>query len=173
MTRPLPNPNSRSGGYFHKQRAPLCLLLYALGMTFLLLSWFLRNQAGIEWIFLVVGGLVLVVAASFHHLVVQDEGERISIHFGPIPLFRRDVRYEDIRNVEVGRTTFLDGWGIHVNLPGTWVWNLWGRDCVVLRLRKGVLKIGTDDPQSLADFLNDRRRPHPDADRKRELAEKV
>jgi len=49
-------------------------------------------------------------------------------------LFRRTIRYDDIISAEIGRTTILDGWGIHMSLRGGWVWNLWGRDCVVLQL---------------------------------------
>jgi hypothetical protein len=37
----------------------------------------------------------------------------------------------DIGSVEIGRTLHLDGWGIHMSVRGGWVWNLWGRDCVV------------------------------------------
>ncbi len=40
---------------------------------------------------------------------------------GPIPLFRRSVKYEDIISVEIGRTTILDGYGIHKSLRGGWV----------------------------------------------------
>jgi len=71
-----------------------------------------------------------------------------------IPLFRRTIRYDDIISAEIGRTTILDGWSIHMSLRGGWVWNLWGRDCVVLQLRKGILGVGTDDAENLADFLN-------------------
>ncbi len=78
----------------------------------------------------------LEFAALSHHLTVEDEGDRLSVNFGPIPLFRRSVKYENIVKVETGRTTILDGWGIHMSLRGGWVWNLWGRNCVVLRLRK-------------------------------------
>jgi hypothetical protein len=35
-----------------------------------------------------------------------------------------------------------------------WVWNLWGRDCVVVHLKNsGVLRIGTDDAANHARFL--------------------
>ena len=47
----------------------------------------------------------------------------------------------------------LDGWGIHLSIRGGWVWNLWGRDCVVVHLTKGVLRIGTDDAENFARFL--------------------
>jgi hypothetical protein len=64
------------------------------------------------------------------------------------------VRYADIEDVDVGRTVLLDGWGIHYSLRGGWVWNLWGRDCVVVRFRDGrTLRVGTNDAENLAAFL--------------------
>ena len=125
-------------------------------ILFLVLAWVLRSEPAIQWVFPPVGLLMLVLAASFHHLTVKDEGDRLSISFGPIPLFRRSIKYENIVSVEVGRTTILDGWGIHISFRGGWVWNLWGRNCVVLRLRMGILRVGTDDAAQLADFLNAR-----------------
>lgn len=142
--------------YRHTQRAPLCLLLYVLGVVFLAVGWILRNEPVIQWIFPSAGLLMLVLAGSFHHLTVEDEGDRLSISFGPIPLFRRSIRYENIVSVEAGRTTILEGWGIHMSFRGGWVWNLWGRDCVVLRLRKGILRVGTGDADKLSEFLNRR-----------------
>lgn len=142
--------------YKHTQRAPLCLLLYVTGVLFLVLGWMLRNQPVIQWMFPIVSFLILILATSFHHLTVEDEGDRLSVSFGPTPLFRRTVLYTNIVSVEVGRTTFLDGWGIHMSLRGGWVWNLWGRDCVVLNLRKGMLRIGTDDAERLAKYVKTR-----------------
>ncbi|MCP4859496.1 MAG: hypothetical protein GY903_33940 [Fuerstiella sp.] len=140
--------------YRHTQRAPLCLLIYAVGVVFLMMSWGIREVPVIQWVFPLVGLMLLVLAASFHHLTVRDEGDCLSVTFGPIQLFRRVVQYADIMSVETGRTTILDGWGIHMSFKGGWVWNIWGRDCVVLQLRKGLLRIGTDDARQLADFLN-------------------
>jgi polygalacturonase len=40
-----------------------------------------------------------------------------------------------------------------MSIRGGWVWNLWGRDCVVVQLNKGTLRIGTDDAANLAVFL--------------------
>lgn len=99
---------------------------------------------------------MLILAGSFHYLSVEDAGDSLRIRFGPIPLFRRTVRYADMSHVEVSRTTFLDGWGIHLSLSGGWVWNLWGRDCVVIRTRNGTLRLGSDDSEQLALFLKER-----------------
>ncbi|QDV56267.1 hypothetical protein [Rosistilla oblonga] len=145
-----------NGNYRHTQRAPLCLLIYGAAVMFLVLGWALRNESVIQWIFPPTGLLMLVLAASFHHLTVEDKEDRLSISFGPIPLFRRTIKYENIVSIEVGQTTILDGWGIHMSFRGGWGWNIWSRDCVVLRLRKGILRVGTDDAEQLSVFLNRR-----------------
>ena len=100
------------------------------------------------------GLLIALLAPACHHLTVEDEGDQLAIRFGPLPLLHRTVRYDDIARVEIGRTLLLDGWGIHDSIRGGWVWNLWGRDCVVVYLKNGgVLRIGTDDATNLACFL--------------------
>jgi hypothetical protein len=41
-----------------------------------------------------------------------------------------------------------------LSFRGGWVWNIWGRDCVVVHWRNGgVFQIGTDDAENLARFL--------------------
>lgn len=143
--------------YRHTQRAPLFLLVYALAVMLLALSWFVRDEPPIRFVFPQLGVLILILAASFHHLTVEDQGYRLSISFGPISLFRRSVKYENIMSAEAGRTTILDGWGIHLSLRGGWVWNIWGRDCVVVRFKNGgTLRIGTDDAATLAAFVRTR-----------------
>lgn len=140
--------------YALTQKSPLCLLIYALAVVFLAVGWFVRDAPPIPWLFPPIGLLVLVLAASIHHLAVEDRGDLLAVRFGPVPLFRRTVRYADIGSVEIGRTLLLDGWGIHMSVRGGWVWNLWGRDCVVVRFRNGgTLRFGTDDAEDLAGFL--------------------
>ena len=139
--------------YSHTQKAPWFLLLYTFGVAFLVVGWMLREEPVVCVGFPVAGAFMLVLGASFQRLTVADEGDRLAIRFGPLPLFQKRVRYNDIREVELGRTTFLDGWGIHLRLRGGWVWNIWGRDCVVIHLQRGTLRVGTDDPENLAQFL--------------------
>lgn len=139
--------------YTHTQKAPLSLILYALAVAFFGLAWRIGHTSGV----FIVGGvglLIALLASAFHHLTVEDQGEILAIRFGPVPLFRRTVRYADIESVEVGRTLILEGWGIHWSMRGGWVWNLWGWDCVVVRFKEGgVLRIGTDDAENPAGFL--------------------
>ena len=144
---------SKSSGYSHTQRAPFCLMLYCSALACIVLSWGLRDEPPIRFVVPPISLLVLVLSASFHLLTVKGQGDRLLISFGPIPLFRRSVRYEDIQGVEIGKTTILDGWGIHLSLRGGWVWNIWGWDCVVVHLKNGTLRIGTNDAPNLWRFL--------------------
>ncbi len=140
-------------GYSHTQKAPLCLILYSSALLCFALAWMVGSAPG-SFIAAGVGLLIVLLAPAFHHLTVEDQGDRLTIRFGPLPLFGRTVRYADIEKAEVGRTLILDGWGIHYSIRGGWVWNLWGRDCVVVHFKNGgVLRIGTDDATNLVRFL--------------------
>jgi hypothetical protein len=140
-------------GYSHVQKAPLCLILYGSALLCFVLGWIVGDTPGL-YIAASVGLLIALLAPAFHHLTVADQGDRLAIRFGPVPLFGRAVQYAAITGVEVGRTLILDGWGIHYSIRGGWVWNLWGRDCVVVHLKNGgVVRIGTDDAENLAGFL--------------------
>jgi len=145
---------TKTPGYSHTQKAPLFLLLYAIAAVFLLLGFFIQEAPPIRWLFPPIGLLMLVLAASCQHLSVVDQCDMLAIRFGPVPLFRTTCRYADIRSVDVGRTLLLDGWGIHMSIRDGWVWNLWGRDCVVIQYKSGgSLRIGTDDTNNLVNFL--------------------
>jgi hypothetical protein len=100
--------------------------------------------------------LFLALSACFASLTVADDGDQLLIRFGPLPLLRKQIGYEAIQEVERDRTTFLDGWGIHLSLRGGWVWNIWGYDCVRIRYDGKTLRLGTDDPDGLIVFLNTR-----------------
>ena len=84
--------------------------------------------------------------------MIRDEGDCLAIRFGPLPVFRKLIRYADIRGVEVGRTRIIDGWGVHYILGRGWTYNLWGFDCVKLTLGRKIIRVGTDDAEALATF---------------------
>ena len=69
--------------YTHTQKAPLCLLVYALAAVFLALGWFVQDAPPIPWLFPPIGLLMLLVAASFHHLTVRDLAASISQKSSP------------------------------------------------------------------------------------------
>jgi hypothetical protein len=143
-------------GYRHTQKGPWHFLLHGFAALLLTVGIFNQNEPVAAFVLPLSGVLMFILGTSFHHLTVADEGRQLAIHFGPLPLFRRRIWYDDIREVERGRTTFLDGWGIHMSLRGGWVWNIWGYDCVVFRLNQSTLRLGTDDPDNLVRFVRSR-----------------
>lgn len=139
--------------YDHTQKAPWYLLLFAFAALFFTVAWVTRAEP-VAPAMLVVAGLLMAMAGySFQHLTVCDEGDRLAIWFGPLPLFKRRIPYDDMTGVELGRTTIMDGWGIHWSPWGGWVWSLSAGRCVVIRRRRGVISVGTDDAERLVEFL--------------------
>jgi hypothetical protein len=61
--------------YSHTQNAPLCVLIYALAIGFLLVGFFAGDAPPIQRLFPSFGLLILVLAGSFHHLNVEDHGD--------------------------------------------------------------------------------------------------
>ncbi len=105
------------------------------------------------WLLGGVGLLFLLLGAAFQHLRVFDADDRLALRFGPLPLLRGEIRYASITAVDAGRSSIIDGWGIHW-IPGRgWTYNLWGFDCVVVRQGSRTVRVGTDDVSGLLAFL--------------------
>lgn len=149
------NANERESlvGYSHKQWGPWAFILYAIGIACLVLAWHLQNEPPAPLILSGVGLILLALAPCFHHLTISDAGEELDIRFGPVPLFKQRIRYDNIRDVEIGRTILIEGWGVHMSiLRGGMVWNIWGFDCVVIH-HHSTLRLGTNDAENLLAFL--------------------
>jgi hypothetical protein len=145
-------------GYRHTQQAPLHLILYALAAMLAVVGWLCRDQPPVMFTQWAVAAVVLSVAFMFRHLTVCDEGDCLAVCFGPLPVFRRRVPYADVTSVEPSRSTLIDGWGVHW-IPGRGTtYNLWGFGCVEVVVRGKVLRIGTDDVENLAAFLQSKLR---------------
>jgi hypothetical protein len=146
-------------GYTHTQRAPLHWLLSGYVLLLVVLAFVVPLEAAwVQGLLLVVAASVLFLAFCFRCLTVRDEGDALAVRFGPIALFRRSVPYAAMRGAKRARSAILDGWGVHW-FPGRgWTMNLWGRDCVEIELERGLLRVGTDDPDGLTAFLEARLR---------------
>ena len=132
-------------GYLH------WILLLAAGITFVAAP--LATEPSTRIILASATGAVVLAAAMFAWLRVYDEDERLVLRYGPLPAFRKRFRFADITAVQPGRTSVLDGWGIHWIPWRGWTYNLWGFQCVKLSLGGKTVRIGTDDPEGLAAFL--------------------
>lgn len=88
-------------------------------------------------------------AWMFSKLTVTIDEQKLRASFGP-GLIYKDVPLSKIESAVPVRTTFAQGWGIHLTRFG-WLYNVSGRDAVAIRLRDGSqLAIGTDQPEELA-----------------------
>ncbi|QDU57053.1 hypothetical protein Pan181_32670 [Aeoliella mucimassa] len=145
--------------YEHTQHSPLhWLLLVPAGAMLLSAAWATESPAVVA-VLLGSGLITGVLGFSFGRLTVRDEGSRLAIEFGPLPLFRKTVEYHEITDVCVARSSWIDGWGIHW-MPGRGTtYNLWGFDCVELQLGNQQLRVGTDEAENLAEFLRQRLKP--------------
>jgi len=142
--------------YRHSQRAPLALLLGSVGGGLVLGAVMLWREGFVALAVGVIGVVFLALAASFSWLRVEDRGEHLAVRFGPLPLFGTRIAYSSIRAAAAGRSALIDGWGIHW-IPGRgWTYNLWGRGCVEIRTERGIVRVGTDDPEGLARFLEEK-----------------
>jgi len=137
----------------HTQKAPLYLLLAGIASSMLFAAWLIPEPVG-QFSLAIAGGLMATLALAFRQLTIRDDGDVLLVCFGPLPLFWRRVRYAEIERAEQARSSWLDGWGIHVSPSGGWTWNLWGFDCVDVYLTRGrKLRVGTNDPVELEAFL--------------------
>ena len=150
--------SSGEAAYCHTQKAPLHWVFYPLVLLLAVVGWLCRDHPPVMYTQWGAAGLMLVVAFMFRHLTVRDEGDCLAVRFGPLPAFRRLIRYTDITAVEPGRSAFIDGWGVHW-IPGRGTtYNLWGFGCVKLTVQGKTLRVGSDDVDNLTDFLRSRLR---------------
>lgn len=128
------------------------ILLIAAG-AMLVGAWCVRAETAAVVMLVTTAVLFVPLSLMFAALTVRDEGPWLALRYGPLPVFRKRIRYADITSVEPGRTSFIDGWGIHY-IPGRGTtYNLWGFECVKLTLGRKVIRIGSDDVDNLAAFL--------------------
>jgi hypothetical protein len=131
-------------------------MIAALAVAGAVLSLMLLDQTLLAAILVVTSALFILLALSFRELNVEDKGDWLSVRFGPLPLFGTRIPYGAMTAVETGRSSWLDGWGMHY-VPGRgWTYNLWGFECVVVHLGKKLVRIGTEDAINLRNFLQRR-----------------
>ena len=142
--------------YCHRQKSPLYLVVLVPGTVLVAIACIGR---GIRPDTLTLGGcglLMILLAFCFHYLEVRDEGDFLALRYGPLPLFRRRIQFSKITSAESSRSSILDGWGIHYIPFRGMIYNLWGFDCVKLKLGNRIIRVGSDDVEGLIRFLKER-----------------
>ena len=143
-------------GYEHTQYGVWHRILLGLVALMLVGAWIAHGEMPVVVLLLATAGIFLVCAVTFGSLTIRDEGQRLALRYGPVPILRKRFRYADITSVESGRSKVIDGWGIHC-IPGRgWTYNLWGFGCAKLSLGRKVVRLGSDDVDNLVEFLRTR-----------------
>jgi len=142
MTRPV---------YLHTQAGwPMRLSFTALALGLLVMCAFppWGPDTRSQWAVLIGAAVALVVGWLWSSLTIRIDDAALRFHFG-LGWPRKSVPLEDIDIVEVTRTTFWEGWGVHRTRRG-WLYNVSGYDAVLLRRRDGsALLVGSDEPRRL------------------------
>ena len=132
----------------HTQWGSLILLIcLAIAVIAAAILWLTGTRAMLFTLF-IVGGLAILFCA----LTVDISGNELRWYFGP-GFWSYRLALDDIQSVAVVRNHWWNGWGIRA-APGFTLYNVSGLDAVELRLKSDeVRRIGTDDPQGLANVL--------------------
>ena len=97
-------------------------------------------------------GGVAGLGVLFSTLTVVVDEEELRFYFGP-GFWTRRIPLDAIEAAEPVRNSVWHGWGIRYTTRG-WLYNVSGLDAVELTVRgEGRLRIGTDEPERLAQAL--------------------
>ena len=105
-------------------------------------------------LFVAVALVFIVSVCVFGKLVTEINGREFSARFGVLGWPNKVVSLDEIAGVLPTRLSWLVGWGIRITTRGI-VFNVSGRGAVIVGLNNGKqFLIGTDEPQILADAIN-------------------
>src|SRR6185295_17413213 len=132
--------------YQNTQRATA--ILGFVGVMFLGMGIFALTFHPLVFPMIVVG----LSAWIFRSLTIEISEAELTWYFGP-GWPRKQVLLSEVASVEVVRTSFLNGWGIHYT-PRGWLYNVSGYGAVAITLRNGKrFCLGSDEPEKLARCL--------------------
>ena len=143
--------------YDHTQQGKLHYVLHLAALFVVIILVTSIPAAATQVIIWSVVGTTAVIeffAFTCISLRVYDDQDCLRLAYGPLPLLKARIAYEDIVACRCSRSKFIDGWGIHY-IPGRgWTYNLWGFDCVELSMVDGkLIRLGTNDREALEAFL--------------------
>ena len=139
--------------YRHTQRGTLILALCLAIMAFVIGVSLISGQ----WLPAIIVTIILApLLTLFSSLTVEVDTSELRWFFGP-RLWTYRLVLREIDDVAVVRNHWWNGWGIRM-APGFRLYNVSGLDAVELRVgANDVRRIGTDDPQGLAEALRSSR----------------
>lgn len=150
------NPGSRPAGsdsisYSHRQmgRVQIWGSIAAI-IVVLLTTLFVQDTV---YLFAVLAGALGLGLLMFSSLTVEVTDSGISLRFGPLPVIRKMISFDQITGYSLVENHWYYGWGIRW-IPNGSMYNIAGFQAVELRLITGrCFRIGTDDPEGLSAAL--------------------
>jgi len=134
--------------YRHTQRGTLTILVC---LVFAAIDAAIMWTSG-QWQLAAVLILVLAVAFLFSSLTVEVSENELRWHFGP-GFWSYRLPLSEIQAAAPVRNNWWNGFGIRIG-PHFRLYNVSGLDAVELQLKSSAIRrIGTDDPQGLAQAL--------------------
>jgi len=143
--------------YDHTQRGKLHDVLHLSALAVAAICLINIPAAGARiatWCVIGTTAVIEFFAFTCITLRVYDDQDCLKLEFGPLPLLKNRIAYEEIVAAKPARSKIIDGWGIHY-IPGRgWTYNVWGFDCVELSMIDSkLIRVGTDDADGLNAFL--------------------
>jgi len=106
---------------------------------------------------IILGSVILILIVSmlfFYQLTIYIDNEYVSFKLG-IGLFGKKYKIDSIKSCKSVRNPIWYGAGIKI-LPNGMLYNVSGLSAVELSFKnkKGIVRIGTDKPDEVADYIN-------------------
>jgi hypothetical protein len=145
--------------YRHTQIGTYILVGTSCAILLLGIAGFLAKT--LHWMLPAIA-LLSLVAALFGSLTTEITDGELRCRFG-IGLIRKRFPLRRVVRVETVRNSWLYGWGIRYS-PHGWLYNVSGLSAVELSLTDGKsVRIGTDQPDELAEAIRRAVETTPDA----------
>lgn len=153
--------------YRHTQPGTLMRVVLGLGLLIVLvfLLWGFRvgqipgtksEETAVAIVTIAVAALLMMAALLlFHNLTVMVDETSVRFKFG-IGLVGRKISFDQIESCQTVTNSWLWGWSVR-RIPGGWLYNVSDLRAIELKLKKkGIVRIGTDEPEVLAAVVRER-----------------
>ena len=138
--------------YRHRQIGFAILVALGLGTLVCLALSLAVSGPHARLTLLSLSGVLGICTVLFSSLTVELSDDSVSWHFGP-GILRKKVAMGDIKEVAVTKTTFIQGWGMHLTRSG-WIYNVSGFSAVQITLKSDKsFVLGTDEPEQLCSAI--------------------
>jgi len=129
-------------------------MIYVL-LALVLYFGFIMIRIEIEPAIAIVMLATISIVASFTTLLVVVDDRYLRIKFG-YGIFFKKFLLTEIVSVKIVKNSWYYGWGIRFcPRPRMWIFNISGFDAVEIVMNSGkIFRIGTDEPQSLFNAIN-------------------